>query len=79
MLTLLRSVLDLSELDWHNVSIDEALRRLAVAPKTGLEAVQAQCRAAQFGANRISPPPSRTSTQGRRLGIRRLWQPTAGR
>jgi len=61
MLTLLRFVLlDLSELDWHKVSIDEALRRLAVAPKTGLEAAQAQRRAAQFGANRISPPPSRT-------------------
>jgi hypothetical protein len=42
------------------VSIDEALRRLAVAPKTGLEAAQAQRRTAQFGANRISPPPSRT-------------------
>jgi sodium/potassium-transporting ATPase subunit alpha len=50
----------LSELDWHRVSVDEALRRLAVAPKTGLEAAQAQRRAAQFGANRISPPPKRT-------------------
>ena len=61
MLTLLRFVLlDLSELDWHKVSIDEALRRLAVAPKTGLEAAQAQRRAVQFGADRISPPPSRT-------------------
>lgn len=61
MLTLFLSVLlDLSELDWHNVSVDEALRRLAVAPMTGLEAAQAQRRAAQFGANRISPPPSRT-------------------
>jgi sodium/potassium-transporting ATPase subunit alpha len=52
--------LDLSELDWHHVSVDEALRRLAVAPKTGLEAAQAQRRAGQFGANRISPPPKRT-------------------
>jgi sodium/potassium-transporting ATPase subunit alpha len=51
---------DLSELDWHHVSVDEALRRLAVAPKTGLEAVQAQRRAGQFGANRISPPPKHT-------------------
>jgi sodium/potassium-transporting ATPase subunit alpha len=50
----------LSELDWHRVSVDEALRRLAVAPKTGLEAAQAQRRAGQFGANRISPPPKRT-------------------
>jgi sodium/potassium-transporting ATPase subunit alpha len=50
---------DLSDLDWHNVSIEEALRRLAVAPKTGLDAAQAQRRAAQFGANQISPAPSR--------------------
>ncbi|KAH9987209.1 hypothetical protein BJV77DRAFT_1026401 [Russula vinacea] len=54
------TVKDLSELDWHHVSVDEALRRLAVAPKTGLEAAQAQRRAGQFGANRISPPPKRT-------------------
>ncbi|KAH9965077.1 sodium-potassium ATPase [Russula compacta] len=50
---------DLSELDWHHVSIDEALRRLGVAPKNGLDAPQAQRRAVQFGANQISPPPSR--------------------
>jgi sodium/potassium-transporting ATPase subunit alpha len=50
----------LSELDWHHVTVDEALRRLAVAPQTGLDAAQAQRRVAQFGANRISPPPSRT-------------------
>ncbi|KAI9507404.1 sodium-potassium ATPase [Russula earlei] len=53
------NVKDLSDLDWHNLSIDEALRRLAVAPKTGLDAAQAQRRAAQFGANQISPPPRR--------------------
>lgn len=51
--------LDLSELDWHRVSIDEALRRLAVAPKTGLDAAQAQRRTGQYGANQISPPPKR--------------------
>ncbi|KAF8493698.1 sodium-potassium ATPase [Russula emetica] len=53
------AVKDLSELDWHRVSIDEALRRLAVAPKTGLDAAQAQRRATQYGANQISPPPKR--------------------
>jgi len=41
------------------VSIEEALRRLAVAPKAGLDAAQAQRRVAQFGANQISPPPRR--------------------
>ncbi|KAI0246247.1 sodium-potassium ATPase [Lactifluus subvellereus] len=53
------TVKDLSDLNWHRISIDEALRRLAVAPKTGLEAAQAQRRVARFGANQISPPPSR--------------------
>ncbi|KAH9965074.1 sodium-potassium ATPase [Russula compacta] len=53
------AVKDLSELDWHHVSIDEALRRLAVAPRNGLDTAQAQRRAAQYGANQISPPPSR--------------------
>jgi len=53
------AIKDLSDLDWHLISIDEALRRLAVAPKTGLESVQTQRRAAQFGENKISPPPSR--------------------
>lgn len=58
-LLILSVSLDLSELDWHRVSINEALRRLAVAPKTGLDVAQAQRRAAQYGANQISPPPKR--------------------
>ncbi|KAN0129017.1 sodium-potassium ATPase [Lactarius tabidus] len=53
------TVKDLSDLDWHNVSIDEALRRLGVSPKTGIDASQAQRRAARHGPNQISPPPSR--------------------
>ena len=50
---------DLSDLDWHNVSVDEALRRLGVSPKTGIDAPQAQRRTARYGPNQISPPPSR--------------------
>ena len=49
----------MSELDWHRISVDEALLRLRVAPKAGLEAAQAQRRVAQYGANQISPPPNR--------------------
>ena len=41
------------------MSIDEALRRLVVASKTGLDGAQAQCRTAQYGANQISPPSKR--------------------
>ncbi|KAI9451513.1 sodium-potassium ATPase [Lactarius psammicola] len=50
---------DLSDLDWHHLSIDEALRRLGVSPKTGIDTPQAQRRAARYGPNQISPPPSR--------------------
>jgi sodium/potassium-transporting ATPase subunit alpha len=57
--TFLTPTTDLSDLDWHNVSIDEALRRLGVSPKTGIDTPQVQRRAAQYGANQISPPPSR--------------------
>ncbi|KAN0129016.1 cation transporting ATPase [Lactarius tabidus] len=53
------AVKDLSDLDWHHVSIDEALRRLGVSPKTGIDTPQVQRRVAQYGANQISPPPSR--------------------
>ncbi|KAH9035191.1 sodium-potassium ATPase [Lactarius pseudohatsudake] len=52
-------VKDLSDLDWHHVSIDEALRRLGASPHTGIDSPQAQRRAAQYGPNQISPPPSR--------------------
>ncbi|KAH9172572.1 sodium-potassium ATPase [Lactarius sanguifluus] len=52
-------VKDLSDLDWHHVSIDEALRRLGASPQTGIDSPQAQRRAARYGPNQISPPPSR--------------------
>lgn len=55
----LTPTIDLSDLDWHHVSIDEALRRLGVSPKTGIDTTQVQRRVAQYGANQISPPPSR--------------------
>ncbi|KAI0064776.1 sodium-potassium ATPase [Artomyces pyxidatus] len=54
------AVKELSALDWHKISVDEALRRLAVAPKTGLDPAQAQRRTQTYGKNQISPPPSRT-------------------
>ena len=55
----LTPTIDLSDLDWHHVSIDEALRRLGVSPKTGIDTTQVQRRVAQYGANQISPPSSR--------------------
>lgn len=57
--TFLTPTTDLSDLDWHHVSVDEALRRLGVSPNTGIDTPQVQRRAAQYGPNQISPPPSR--------------------
>jgi sodium/potassium-transporting ATPase subunit alpha len=42
--------------DWHKISVEEALTRLAVSPKTGLDKAQAQRRLQQNGKNVISPP-----------------------
>ncbi|KAI0045063.1 sodium-potassium ATPase [Auriscalpium vulgare] len=49
----------LNSLDWHKISLVEALQRLSVSPQTGLDAAQATRRSALYGANQISPPPSR--------------------
>lgn len=57
--TILTPTPDLTDLDWHYVSIDEALRRLGASPKTGIDTPQAQRRAARYGPNQISPPPNR--------------------
>ncbi|TFY54358.1 hypothetical protein EVG20_g9732, partial [Dentipellis fragilis] len=54
------AVKDLINLDWHKITSDEALRRLGVSPKTGLDSTQAQRRIATHGKNQLSPPPSHT-------------------
>ncbi|KZS89101.1 sodium-potassium ATPase [Sistotremastrum niveocremeum HHB9708] len=53
------NVKDLTELDWHKVSVLEVLRRLSVSPETGLDSTQCSRRLASNGKNVISPPPSR--------------------
>jgi Cation transporter/ATPase, N-terminus len=59
-ITLFMSI-DLSNLDWHHLSPEEALRRLGVVRETGLDrdAVEAQHSTARYDANRFSLPPSR--------------------
>ncbi|KAF8154699.1 sodium-potassium ATPase [Crassisporium funariophilum] len=52
------AVKELVGLDWHKISTEEALTRLAVSPKTGLDKAQAQRRLQQNGKNVISPPKS---------------------
>lgn len=45
-------------MEWHKLTVDEVLSRLAVSPKTGLERAQAQRRLQLQGKNVISPPKS---------------------
>ncbi|KAL6302232.1 sodium-potassium ATPase [Sparassis latifolia] len=54
------AVREIVSLDWHKISSDEALQRLSVSPKTGLESVQAQRRLQTNGKNVISPPKRNT-------------------
>ena len=45
---------ELASLDWHKISIQEALTRLAVSPTSGLDEPQAQRRLLRQGNNVIS-------------------------
>jgi len=48
---------ELSELDWHKLDIADVFQRLNVSPKTGLDKDQHKRRVAQYGLNKMSPPP----------------------
>ncbi|TEA14263.1 Sodium/potassium-transporting ATPase subunit alpha-A [Colletotrichum sidae] len=49
---------ELSELEWHTLSVDEVLRRLSSSLTDGLSRDQVQRRAAHYGRNAPSPAPS---------------------
>lgn len=51
-------VKDIAELDWHIISVEEALRRLGCHSANGLDGNQAARRLQQNGKNVLSPPPS---------------------
>ncbi|KAF9524928.1 hypothetical protein CPB83DRAFT_897469 [Crepidotus variabilis] len=53
-----QAVKGFSNLEWPKIFVDEALSRLAVSPKTGLEQAQAQRRQLLNGKNTITPPKS---------------------
>ena len=46
-------------MDWHIISVDEVLRRLAVSLQTGLDDAQYRRRLTAYGKNVIPPPPNR--------------------
>ncbi|TBU35112.1 sodium-potassium ATPase [Dichomitus squalens] len=52
------AIKELVALDWHIISVDEALQRLSVSPQTGLDTTQVSRRQQQYGKNAISPPKS---------------------
>jgi sodium/potassium-transporting ATPase subunit alpha len=51
---------ELSSLEWHKVSADEALRRLSSSIQHGLSAEQVDRRLKESGRNSPSPPKSDT-------------------
>lgn len=52
--------IDLSELEWHTISTEEALRRLSASMTEGLSTEQVTRRMKEYGRNAPSPPDSRT-------------------
>ncbi|KAI0376177.1 calcium ATPase [Hypomontagnella monticulosa] len=54
-----RATKDLSELEWHTISTDEALRRLSASVTDGLSEEQVARRVKEYGRNAPSPPKSR--------------------
>ncbi|KAI1079733.1 Na,H/K antiporter P-type ATPase [Whalleya microplaca] len=51
---------ELSSLEWHSITTDEALRRLSVSIVEGLSDEQVDRRMREYGRNAPSPPKSRT-------------------
>ncbi|EPQ30905.1 uncharacterized protein PFL1_01803 [Pseudozyma flocculosa PF-1] len=54
-----KTVKELSELDWHSISAEDALKRLGSAADAGLDTSQAERRLKQYGRNEMSKPPNR--------------------
>ncbi|ORY59095.1 putative H /K ATPase alpha subunit [Pseudomassariella vexata] len=51
---------ELSSLDWHTISSDEAIRRLGSSMREGLSGEQVGRKIKEYGRNAPSPPKSRT-------------------
>ena len=46
-----------TDVAWHALAPDEALRQQAVTPETGLTTAEAESRRGRYGANRFAEPP----------------------
>jgi sodium/potassium-transporting ATPase subunit alpha len=48
----------ISELEWHVITADEAIRRLRTSETRGLDDDQVERRLKEYGRNVLTPPPS---------------------
>jgi len=53
------NIIELSELNWHLVSVHDLLQQLSTSASQGLSSEQVQRRIAEHGKNKPTPPPSR--------------------
>ncbi|KAJ4332729.1 hypothetical protein N0V87_008155 [Didymella glomerata] len=53
-----KGAVDLAGLEWHTLEVEELCRRLSVDTNQGLSEDQIKRRVAEYGRNKISPPPS---------------------
>lgn len=53
-----RNVKDISELEWHKISVQDVFRSLRCSEAHGLDNDQARRRLQQDGKNMLSPPPT---------------------
>ncbi|KAF2110504.1 hypothetical protein BDV96DRAFT_528108 [Lophiotrema nucula] len=53
-----KTTVDLADLKWHTISIDELYRRLSLSENQGLSEEQAKRRLGEYGRNKMTPPPS---------------------
>jgi sodium/potassium-transporting ATPase subunit alpha len=51
--------IEISNLVWHTVSVDEVSRRLSTNISLGLDTQQVDRKQGEHGKNQLSPPPSR--------------------
>ncbi|KAI9829584.1 MAG: hypothetical protein M1819_006089 [Sarea resinae] len=54
-----KTTVEISDLDWHRISVEELYQRLATSPTQGLSAEQVSRRLKEYGSNKLSSPPSR--------------------
>jgi sodium/potassium-transporting ATPase subunit alpha len=52
------NLVDLADLEWHSITVDELTRRLSIDKNIGISDDQLKRRIAEYGKNKMTPPPS---------------------